>query len=239
MPTATASPIATATPAPAATYALSGNTTCTAADETIPGTYTSLDTNGNVAGSTYTADTTAINSYLVYSYASAPPTPVPTATAVPQPTPAPDPTGTPEKISIYVGEYSVPGFVGVLFPSVYDASATTGCFMLLLQQPGSGTAGQTRHRDAAGGDNALGIGGIANPAYSYTKTNVDAEALNSLTITNLTPTSGSGTFALSNGTSGTVTITGSGTIVVTPNASLDRVREAMRRAFPGRGWTSI
>ncbi len=233
-PTPTVAATASTAPSPSPTptgYTLAGVTTCTAAEEAIPGTYTTLDTNGNVVGNTYTEDTTAINSYLVKSYAAAPPTPAPTPTASPQPTASPNPTGTPEKVTIYVGEYAVPAFVGILFPTVYDASATTGCFMLVLQQPGSGTAGQTRRRDAAGGDNSFGIGELANPGYSYTTTDVDAEALTSLTITNLTATSGSGTFALSNGTNGTVTITGSGTIVVQPNATVDlrkRARSVLR-----------
>jgi hypothetical protein len=100
-------------------------------------------------------------------------------------------------ITIYIGEYSVPAFVGVLFPTVYQASATSGCFMMVLEQTAGGTAGQTRHRDAAGSDNSFGIGELANPSSSYTSTNVDAEALNSLTITHLTATTGAGTFALS------------------------------------------
>jgi hypothetical protein len=220
-PTASATPSATSTPTG---YTLSGVTTCTAAEETIPGTYTTIDTNGNVVGNTYTQDSTAISSYLVESYTAAPPTPAPTATASPQPTATPNPTGTPEKITLYIGEYSVPAFVGLVLPTVYDASATTGCFMLALQQPGNGTAGQTRHRDAAGADNSFGIGELANPSYTYTMTDIDAEALNSLTITNLTATSGSGTFSLSNGTNGTLTITGSGTIVVQPNATDVRKR---------------
>jgi hypothetical protein len=74
-------------------------------------------------------------------------------------------------ITIYVGEYSVPAFVGVLFPTVYQASATTGCFMMVLQQPVGGTAGQARHRDAAGSDNSFGIGELANSSSSYTSLN--------------------------------------------------------------------
>ena len=213
----------TITPSPAQTgYTLSGVTTCTAADETIPGTYTTLDTNGNVVGNTYTEDTAEISSYLVYSYVAASPTPVPTQAPSAQPTVTPGPNAPTDMITIYIGEYSVPAFVGVLFPTVYEAQATAGCFELVLQQPAGGTAGQARRRDAAGGDNAFGIGQLANPSYTYVQTNVDAEALNSLTITNLTATTGSGTFALSNGTNGTLTITGSGTIVANQNSTTAR-----------------
>jgi hypothetical protein len=201
-------------------------TTCTAADEAIPGTYTTLDTNGNVVGNTYTEDTTAINSYLVYSYATPAPTATPTPGAPGTPLPTPAPGAPTEMITIYVGEYSVPAFVGLLFPTVYQASATTGCFDLVLEQAAGGTAGQVRRRDAAGSDNSFGVGELANPSSSFTSTNVDAEALNSLTITNLTATTGTGTFALSNGTNGTLTITGSGTIVASQASSDARERNA-------------
>jgi hypothetical protein len=220
------------TPSPSPTqsgYTLSGVTTCTASDETIPGTYTTLDTNGNVVGNTYTEDTSAINSYLVNSYAAAAATSAPTAAASATPLPTPDPNAPTEMITIYIGEYSVPAFVGVLFPTVYEASATSGCFMMVVEQAAGGTAGQMRHRDAAGSDDSFGIGELANPGSSYTSTNVDAEALNSLTITNLTATTGAGTFALSNGTNGTLTITGSGTIVANQASTTDRTRDPAYR----------
>ena len=124
----------------------------------------------------------------------------------------------------------MPSFLGVSYPMVYQAAATGGCFELVLQQPAGGTAGRARRRDAAGGDNSFGIGQLANPSYGYMTTDVDAEALNSLTITNLTATTGFGTFALSNGTSGTLTITGSGTIVANQATSSARGRvESLER----------
>ncbi len=199
-------------------------TTCTAADAAIPGTYTTLDTNGNVVGNTYTEDTSAINSYLVDSYTAAAATSAPTAAASASPLPTPGPNAATDMITIYIGEYSVPAFAGLVFPNLYEASATSGCFMMVLQQAAGGTAGQARHRDAAGSDNTFGVGNLANSASSYVATNVDAEALNSLTITNLTATTGAGTFALSNGTNGTLTITGSGTIVANQASTADRTR---------------
>ena len=138
-------------------------------------------------------------------------------------------------ITIYVGEYSYPAFGGNASsnPSAapYSVAAGTGCFELILEQPVGGTAGQVHspflkaHRPLSRPqarrpngdviDDAFGLGEPNEGENDFAETLLDFGPLTSLTITNLTTSTGDGTFVFSTTTStavtGSITITGSET----------------------------
>jgi hypothetical protein len=101
----------------------------------------------------------------------------------------------------------------------FAADATTGCFGLLTAEPVGGTAGFE----------AFGQG---NPAFAAPQPNATTAAQGSITaftITNLTPTTGNGTFTFDIGTIGTVVITGSVTETITEPLVMSRPRPAPRK----------
>ena len=243
-------PIGSATPIPstapsAAPSGEVGNLNCTAGVITVPGNYLSIETSGNVVGSTYTSDVdSGENEYEVDTFTEPTPSPTPTIAGSPTPSPVPSvgpsftpaPTPTPAMITIYVGEYSYPAFGGEpsADPSAspYSVAAGTGCFELILEQAVGGTAGQARspflkaHRPSFGPqarrpngddviDNAFGLGEPNEGENDFAETLLDFGPLTSLSITGLTPSTGTGTFifstATSTGVTGSLTITGSET----------------------------
>jgi hypothetical protein len=219
---ASPSPSPSPSPTPTASPSSVGSLACTAPAANA-GTFTSIDTSGVVAGNTYTEQS---GDWEVIAYSSPSPspspspTPTPGSTATPAPTPtptvAPTSTSTPVMVTEYYGEYTVPSFNGnIIGGGLYTAAATNGCFFMILEQP-----------------NAFGDG-EPNESGLEAETVVDEGSITNLTITNLTPTSGSGTFSFTNSAantvSGTITITGSQTFVDTP-ASIRRLR-ALSRAL--------
>jgi hypothetical protein len=127
-------------------------------------------------------------------------------------------------LTVYYGEYTVTSYSGnALGGGTYTAAATNGCFTLILEQPPGGTAGQSRSRrvaPAAGPTptpNAFGDGEPNEPG-TEAETFLDEGSITSLTINNLTPTTGSGSFSFTNSAAatatGTITITGSSTTTV-------------------------
>jgi hypothetical protein len=125
-------------------------------------------------------------------------------------------------VTLYVGEYTVTSYSGnAIGGGIYTAAATNGCFSLILEQPPGGVAGQSRPRrvvPAAGPTpNAFGDGEPNEPG-TEAETFLDEGSITSLTINNLTKTTGSGSFTFTNSAaataSGTITITGSTTITV-------------------------
>ncbi len=146
--------------------------------------------------------------------------------------------------TIYTGEYTVPAFGGNnLNGGTYTSQATTGCVFVELAQPVGGTAGQLRKRavtepTASPSPNAFAAGEpneTENPPQNFSL--VDEGSLTSLTITNLTATSGTGTFTFTNSASttvtGTLTITGSETTDINPDIARRRAQNAliMRKAY--------
>ncbi len=223
-------PVNTSSPSPTPnTSGANEGTTACSAPAVLEGTYTSIDTSGLVAGKTYTEQS---GDYAVTGYSSPSPTPTPTTPGAPTAPPSvslpvPTPTGM---VSVYYGEYVVPSFSGnVINGGTYTTAATTGCFAMTLTQNVGGTAGQARvHRvaqTATPAPNAQGFGGPDDPDDEAVL--LDSGSLTSLSITNLTPTTGSGMFSFTNsaGTSvpGTLTITGSETF--------DNASEFRRRAL--------
>jgi hypothetical protein len=194
---------------------------------------------GNVAGHTYTQDNKNPdgfkNTYEVWLYYPTPtPSPIHTPTASPRATPKPSPTasgkGTPpptpvptvtptpvyEKITTYVGTYSMPSFDITVDGSKYATNSAPGCAQIVLIEAPSGSAGQMRRRpdlDSYGGDNSMAFGDEKPPSNVEIEDVYDG-VITAMTITNLTPSSGTAKITLDNGTVGTITITGSVTATV-------------------------
>jgi hypothetical protein len=147
-------------------------------------------------------------------------------------------------VTAYYGEYAVSSYSGnALGAGTYTASATNGCFFLVLEQPIGGSAGQFRFRrqaavDATPSANAFGDGEPNEPG-TEAETFLDEGSITSLTINNLTATTGSGSFSFTNSAantaSGTITITGSMTISSNPDARSRFV--AVHKAFLMRART--
>ncbi len=229
--TGSTTPIATAPPTSAPTlssqYNTMGNITCTAPNNALPGYYTTVITNGTVVGSTYTATDQGFNGYQLPHYVAAQSTSAPTTPPLAPATPVP--SATPGALGIlYYGEYSVPAFTDESNGTPTPIDATVGCFQFETNQPVGGTVGEAKRGaplpDTTSAPNAQGYGiGYAtfSAPYPTSDTYVGAPgagsyALTTFTITNLTRTTGSGTFVFPiNGSSasvtGTVTITGSTT----------------------------
>ncbi|HZO95727.1 MAG TPA: hypothetical protein VFB22_18400 [Candidatus Baltobacteraceae bacterium] len=174
----------------------------------------------------------ADNIYLVEGYSAATPSPTPTATPVGTPTPTPVPTvtptpGPPTTTTLYYGTYAWNPFSGtaLIGGGSYSVKAGSGCFVLLLQQPAGVTARHyatpRRPAPAAPSDNATGVGFPRLPTPAPAASILDEGPLTSLTITNLTRTSGSGSFGFTTSAqsvTGTITITGSQTFTGTTRA---------------------
>ena len=185
-------PTPTPSPTPTSTSSSSAQSCGTAL--TVPGTYTTVTTVGTYAGTTYTANTSSgSTSWITISYASASPTPVPTATATTTaiPSPTPTPTRTPQPVYIYAGTYQL-------------QSGTSGCFSLITSQDGSALS----IYNGTGLQGNSGIGsGSPNVSGNYTIGSIVSGTVTSLVVNNLSATGGSGTVSLSNGDSGTITLT--------------------------------
>jgi hypothetical protein len=146
-------------------------------------------------------------------------------------------------LTLYYGEYAVSSYSGnALGGGTYTAAATNGCFFLILEQPVGGTAGQFRYRPrvaAAPTPNAFGDGEPNEPG-TEAETFLDEGSLTSLTIDNLTPTTGTGSFSFTNSAAatatGTITITGSENENTSPEARrrIDALRRARRMLVPPR-----
>jgi hypothetical protein len=221
--TANTTPRATPSPSPTASsaYDTEGNIACTAANEAIPGNYVNIITNGTVVGSTYTGDDSGFNGYQIGEYTAPGATPAPTQPPLTPATPAP--SQTPGALGIlYYGEYAVPAFTDA--ESGTPIGASDGCFQLQTNQALGGTVGEARPAQAP--TPSAVANGFGNPAFAYPYASDNtcvseggggcSYGFNAITITNLTRTTGSGTFNFTiNGSETTVT----GTITVTGSTS--------------------
>jgi hypothetical protein len=227
-PSPTPTPIPTPSPSPTATsmYNTQGNITCTATDEAVPGYYVNIATvGGYVVGSTYDANGTGgFSYYQMAGYVTPGPSPVPTNPPLQPATPAP--SETPGALGIiYYGEYTVPAFTDVGSGTPIDA--TDGCFTFETTQALGGTVGEARPALTSPTPSAYGQG-VGWPAFAapYPFNNAvisepgDNGAatydLSTFIITNLTRTTGTGSFSfVINGSSTTVT----GSLTVTGSTS--------------------
>ncbi len=158
--------------------------------DVLPGTYTTIIAQGHVSGTTFTAKIGAAASFWErMHYVVATPSPKPTPTPKRTPTPKPSPTPTPQPLFFYLGSYVVK------HGAVVD---TVGCAALIATQNGASIKGT-----AFNGEN------VDNPEFTkpFHSTFVAFGTVTKLTITGLSATGGHGTFSLSNGTSGTITLT--------------------------------
>ena len=248
-PGPTATPTGVPTPSPTPTSGTVGTTTCTAPVAAVPGTYLSIFTEGTASGSSYTQTdgTFTIDLYSTPSPSPTPtitPTPVVTPTPVITPTPVPTPTPTPVMLTIYFGEYAWNGpFTGTspFGSGAYTVPSGSGCFEMLVERPVSTTSRVRRAAavvpNASSTPNATGDGAPNAPTVSYQDTELDDGALTSATITNLTPTSGSGTFTFTtsgpnaSNVTGTITITGSETFTGTfAQSAIRRAQQILHHA---------
>jgi hypothetical protein len=142
---------------------------------------------------------------------------------------------------LYVGEYHVPTFTGeVLSNGGYTALDTTGCFEMILEQPVGGVAGQIHyHRLPAAvvspTPNAEGFG-EPNQSGDFAETELDTGSIETFSITNLTTTSGTGAFTLSNSIAGTLNITGSETVVESGSIRRSQPLGHSRLALRFKAW---
>lgn len=126
-------------------------------------------------------------------------------------------------VTEYFGEYTVTSYSGNIDGGgTYTAAATNGCFFLITEQPITTAAIQRHMRPyPAQADNGFGDGEPNEPG-TEAETFLDEGTVTSLTITNLTATTGTGSFAFTNSAdntaTGTITITGSETYTATPDA---------------------
>jgi hypothetical protein len=138
--------------------------------------------------------------------------------------------------TLYSGTYFVPSFTGTpelgsVITGSYTAAATTGCFTGVLEQPVGGTIGQFRRQATAPASNFFAFG---DPSFldDTAQDFVDEGSISSFTITGLTPSSGSGNFSFTNSAShtvnGTVSITGSETVVFSGSR---RVKDALHAYY--------
>ena len=221
--TTTPTPGHTATPTPFPTGTGGGGiaAACSGSAVPIPGNYLSIVSDGQVSGSTFTGDP-AISSWEDDAYVIVPtpsPTPIMTATpiATATPTTSPVPTTTPVMISVYTGSYTVSSFSGSQIPeggatpSAYTVQAQSGCFELALTQPVGGTIGQIRRLLATPNpsDNSFAFGFPNTGTANYQTTEIATGSITAFTINNLSVSaqSGSGTFTLDSGATGSVSIT--------------------------------
>jgi len=142
-------------------------------------------------------------------------------------------------VTVYFGEYTVTSYAGnVAGGGTYTAAATNGCFEMILEQPVGGTTGQSSSRYALAATtpspNAFGDGEPNEPG-TENETFQDSGVLASFTLTGLTATSGTGSLSFTNGAgstaTGTITITGSKTIIDTVDAVRRRLGASRRGMF--------
>ena len=202
---------ATATP-PSTVLGTVGTTSCTAADNAVPGAYADVNVRGSVSGHTFT-ESSGEGQFGATAFADGA-TPGPTIAPVVIPTPGPVAANNALFI-VYYGEYTVSVLTGL------TSGVTDGCFVLVSTEPLGSTVGQLRGAGSASPTPApvLSIGeGTAAFQQPYPSPTgpTTTGVVSGFAINNLTRTTGSGTFTLAtlaNASSpigsGTVTITGS------------------------------
>jgi hypothetical protein len=174
----------------------------------IPGTYTEFYSWGTYAGTTYTANTAAaFSGWVRFSVTAATPTPSPSPTSSVSPSPSPSPTRTPQPVYLYIGTFQL-------------ASGSSGCSFLITSQDGSALA-------AYNGTGTAGSSGqgtdFPNITGAYNLSGFTSGTINSFVVNNLSATGGSGNVTLSNGDTGTVTLS------TRFSSTLDNVRKTIEQ----------
>ncbi len=205
-----------------------GNISCTAPNDAVPGTYASIQTSGSVSGTTFTSDNGGENDYATYAY-TAPvggsPAPSPTPIVIPSVPPT-----TPGAVLyiVYYGEYTIPATAG------FTTGASNGCFTLVTANINESVESAGRHvltGTPAPSPSPFLAAGIGYPMFAApypARSQVLSGAITTFTITNLTRTSGTGSFTMDTvpigdviSVSGTTTITGSTAFYVDVNQGGD------------------
>ena len=184
------------TPAPAPTGTSAAGTFCSAQMSSVPGTYTTIYSFGNVVGSTYSE----AGGYGQWSAETVTATANPSA--APTPSTAPTTTPVPRAYYVYSGTYDVPSYSATPGPSgpagpARTVAATNGCAVIIVtqdQKPSSPNA----TTNAISGETPIFNSAVSPSIFASGKT-----------VTNITlmGTSGSGTILMDNGVTATVNLT--------------------------------
>jgi hypothetical protein len=187
-PSTTPGPSSTPTPSPSPSPSAAPPTgvpnpllNCTAPALSAPGPWTTISLLGNVNSGTFTP--ASQSGWLKFNYGGSP-TPVPTATATP--TAGPTPTSSPQPVNVYLGTYTL-------------TSGTTGCMYIVTSVNGA----PLNFLSSVGSFNA---GGVGIPKVNAAITTLASSGTISSTNIILNATGGSGTISLSNGDTGTISL---------------------------------
>jgi hypothetical protein len=200
--------VATPTPTPSGSSPLSlgtqGNISCTAPNNAVPGTYASIYSEGTVTGDTYTqgsGDEAGIYTTAAYT-APVGGTPAPSPTPIVIPSVPPTTAGATLWI-VYYGEYTLPTTPGI------TTAPTNGCFVV---ETASTTPGQVT-------PTSFNVQGFGSPQFAApypSQTAVIESSISAFTISNVSRTSGTGSFTInttiageSQSATGTAVVTGS------------------------------
>jgi hypothetical protein len=164
----------------------------TGASEATLGNYTIIYQSGTFSG-TFTPTT---GNWAAYTFAAATPTPAPTATPAPTPTPVPTATPTPVTYQFWSGTYSIPAYTAmdIVTSTLTSVNATSGCMYLATES----------------GSTSTEVFGFPSFNVAQSVMEINGGAINSFSFSPaLTASNGpfSATFTLSNGVTGTGTIT--------------------------------
>ena len=198
----------------AVTLGTLGDISCTAPNNAVPGTYARVESGGSVVGTTYTQDSDDDGEYTTNTYTAPGATPGPTPTPIVIPSTSPTAPGAVLWI-VYYGEYTIPTTAG------FSTAPTNGCFTLY-------TANLDETEESVNRRVIMSVPsptptpfiaeGIGYPTFAYPYPSMSDDILDSdvtsFTITNLTRTTGTGTFTLDTNAVGDVT-TVSGTATIT------------------------
>ncbi len=248
VPTATPTLSPTATPTAAPTISSISALDCTSlvgfgngtlpSPLPLPGTYTEVITEGNVNGSVYSQVQGSWSAIQYTTSAAATPTPVAIVTA----TPTPAPSATIVTYKLYAGTYTVPAFsvspsaaptgtsagARPFAQSVIPVNATTGCAFLIIDASGPvgiGPSSQPINTEA------IGIPYFGNGTLFTSGNTVASGSLTSFSLTNLAASTGSGSFVLDVGVTGTINLFSETTISQAQAERLRAIEAQRRRGF--------
>jgi len=186
-PAPSKTPAPTPTPVPTPTPTV-GPLACAAPAAPIPGTYTTIIAIGNTVNSVF-SPIAGSALWVRYMYTPATPAPTPSVSPTVSPTSSPTTAPTPQPVYIYLGTFKLTLSGGGAEP--------TGCALFVTTKDGSPLNGT----NANSADNEF-----PNITQLVHATLVTNGLVSTMSIT-LTGTTGSGTFTLSDGSTGTISLT--------------------------------